>query len=89
MSKYTDKTKKQFDPKNLPRRSTPVFDIDGRRIGTFNPHTNIIHPTSDSLYGALKILGNMALNFEGKLVGNFNALGQLQPIENDEPAASA
>lgn len=71
----------KFDPKNLPEKPTPVSDIYGRQIGTFNPYTHVIHPTSDSPYGALKLLGNMAFNLEGKLVGNFNAVGQFRPVE--------
>lgn len=71
----------RFDPKNLPDKPMPVSDIHGRQIGTFNPHTHIIHPTSDSPYGALKLLGSMAFNLEGKLVGNFNAVGQFRPVE--------
>lgn len=68
-----------FDPKNLPTKPTPVFDVAGKQIGTFNPHTNLIHPTQNSPYGILKLLGNLALNHDGKIVGTFNAYGQFQP----------
>ena len=76
-----EQTQLRFDPNNLPSKPMPVSDIHGRQIGTFNPYTNVIHPTSDSPYGALKLLGSMAFNLEGKLVGNFNAEGLFRPIE--------
>jgi hypothetical protein len=78
-----------FDPKNLPEMPMPIFDANGRQIGTFNPYTHLIHPTSDSPYGALKLLGSMAFNLKGQLVGNFNAIGQLRPIKRDDSAESA
>lgn len=76
-----EQTQIRFDPKNLPSKPMPVCDIQGRQIGTFNPHTNVIHPTSESPYGALKLLGSMAFNLEGKLVGNFTAEGLFRPKE--------
>ena len=60
-----------FNPNNLPERPTAIFNVDGTRIGTFNPHTLIIHPTSDSAQGPMKLLGSMAFDMSGNLVGKF------------------
>ncbi|MGB7339751.1 MAG: hypothetical protein WBC91_12730 [Phototrophicaceae bacterium] len=70
-----------FNPNNLPERPTAIFDTSGTRIGTFNPHTLIIHPMGDTSYGPMKLLGSMAFDMNGKIVGKFNAEGQLSPIE--------
>jgi hypothetical protein len=69
----------RFDPNNLPEKPTPIRDIYGIQIGTFNPYTQVIHPTTDSPYGALKLLGSLAFNLEGQLVGKFDNAGQFIP----------
>lgn len=73
---------KQFDPNNLPERATAIFDVDGTRIGTFNPHTLIIHPTTDSAFGPMKLLGSMAFDMSGNLVGKFSD-GLLNPTSQE------
>jgi hypothetical protein len=71
----------QFDPKQLPETPTPIYDVDGRHIGTFNPYTQVIHPTSDSPFGAMKILGTMAFDMHGVMVGNFTAMGHFRSMK--------
>ena len=66
-----------FDPINLPEFPTPIYNVDGTRIGTFNPHTLIIHPMGNSGYGAMKLLGHMAFDMSGKMIGKFTEQGQL------------
>ncbi|GAB5490908.1 MAG: hypothetical protein Phog2KO_11230 [Phototrophicaceae bacterium] len=70
-----------FDPINLPESSTPVYDVEGTRIGTFNPHTNIIHPMGNNGYGAMKLLGHMAFDMSGKMIGKFTEKGQFAPVK--------
>jgi hypothetical protein len=70
----------QFDPKQLPETPTVIYDTDGKHIGTFNPHTQVIHPTADNPFGALKILGTMAYDMNGILVGNFTAMGRFRAM---------
>jgi hypothetical protein len=79
MSTYSDDSV-LFDPKQLPDVPTPIHDIYGQHIGTFNPHTQVIHPTGDSPYGTLKLLGNMAFDMNGVLMGNFTAMGNFRPV---------
>lgn len=76
-----NQTQPTFDPINLPVVSTPVFNVDGNRIGTFNPHTNIIHPMGRNGYGAMKLLGHMAFDMSGKMLGKFTENGQFAPTE--------
>lgn len=72
-------TQLTFDPSNLPESPTPVFNVDGNRIGTFNPHTLIIHPMGNNGYGPMKLLGRMAFDMSGKMVGQFTDNGQFNP----------
>lgn len=72
--------KTAFNPNNLPERPTAIFDTTGARIGTFNPHTLIIHPMGDACYGPMKLLGRMAFDMNGKVVGKFNDAGHLSPM---------
>lgn len=72
----------QFDPNNLPERPTAIYNVDGKRIGTFNPHSLIIHPTADSAYGPMKLLGSMAFDMSGNMVGKF-INGLLNPATQD------
>lgn len=67
-----------FDPNNLPEVATPVMDIDGNRIGTFNPHTLIIHPVEGSQFGPMKLLGRMVFDMRGGLVGKFTPTGHFE-----------
>ena len=73
------KPKSTFDTSNLPEKATPIYDVDGVRMGTFNPHTHVIHPTADSDYGPVKVLGTMVFNNNGQMVGTFNEDGLFQP----------
>ena len=75
----------QFDPNNLPETSTAIFNVEGVRIGTFNPHTLIIHPTADSAYGPMKLLGSMAFDMSGNLLGNFKS-GLFNPTKQEAKA---
>lgn len=76
----------QFNPNNLPEQPTAIFDVDGTRIGTFNPHTLIIHPTADSAFGPIKLLGSMAFDMSGTMVGSFNENGQFEPAKKEVSA---
>lgn len=78
--------KQIFDPNNLPETPTAIFDVEGNRIGTFNPHTLIIHPTGNNVLGPLKLLGRMAFNMSGTIVGSFTANGRFSPAK--EPATA-
>ncbi|MEL6405393.1 MAG: hypothetical protein AAFR81_13575 [Chloroflexota bacterium] len=75
-----------FNPNHLPDVPTAVYDDSGSLIGTFNPHTCIIHPSADSDFGALKLLGKLAFDMQGKLVGKFNDDGQL--VATPDPATA-
>ncbi|MGJ3239534.1 MAG: hypothetical protein ACFE0Q_12565 [Anaerolineae bacterium] len=75
-----------FDPNNLPELPTAVHDVNGTRIGTFNPHTLIIHPVGDVAYGPLKLLGRMVFDMRGKMVGKFTTAGYFNPNKSDQHA---
>lgn len=79
-------TQATFDPTNLPESPTPVYHVDGNRIGTFNPHTLIIHPMGNNNYGAMKLLGRMAFDMSGKMVGKFTSTGQFIPVQEQATA---
>ncbi|MEM9950517.1 MAG: hypothetical protein AAF846_02860 [Chloroflexota bacterium] len=69
-------SKTVFDPINLPERPTAIYDTTGTRIGTFNPHTCMIHPSADNNYGPLKLLGRMAIDKNGTVIGKFDNSGR-------------
>lgn len=75
--------KTTFDPNNLPELPTPIYDVNGKRIGTFNPHTHIIHPMGDTDYGPLKLLGRMVFDMSGDMIGTFTASGHFNPTKKE------
>lgn len=73
--------KARFDPNNLPESPTRIYDVHGIRVGTFNPHTLIVHPVGETSYGPMKLLGSMAFDMNGKLIGKFTDDGLFNPTE--------